>query len=105
VRWAIQQMAAGIKKAVGSPTQWRTGYAIWRQGFEIVLGRLTWLPLAARLQAKPDDVDGWLKLIRSRVVLNDTVRAKDDLGMARKTFATQPAKLAQINALAKELGL
>lgn len=61
--------------------------------------------LAARLQAKPDDVDGWLKLIRSRVVLNDTVRARDDLAMARKTFATQPAKLAQIDALAKELGL
>lgn len=61
--------------------------------------------LAAKLQRNPDDVDGWLKLIRSRVVLKDNARAKDDLAMARKTFAGQPAKLSQVNALAKELGL
>ena len=61
--------------------------------------------LAAKLQRNPDDIDGWLKLIRSRVVLKDTSRARDDLAMARKTFAKQPAKLSQVNALAGELGL
>lgn len=61
--------------------------------------------LAAKLQANPDNVDGWVKLIRSRVVLKDGVRAKDDLAMARKAFASDPAKLGQINALATELGL
>lgn len=61
--------------------------------------------LAAKLQRNPDDIDGWLKLIRSRVVLKDTGRARDDLAMARKTFARQPAKLSQVNALADELGL
>jgi cytochrome c-type biogenesis protein CcmH len=61
--------------------------------------------LATKLQANPNDVDGWLKLIRSRVVLKDNARAKDDLAMARKTFGAQPAKLDQINALARELGL
>lgn len=61
--------------------------------------------LAAKLQSNPDDIDGWLKLIRSRVVLKDTGRARDDLAMARKTFAKQPAKLSQVNALANELGL
>lgn len=61
--------------------------------------------LAAKLQANPDNIDGWVKLIRSRVVLKDKARARDDLGMARKAFASQPGKLAQINALASELGL
>lgn len=61
--------------------------------------------LAVKLQRNPDDIDGWLKLIRSRVVLKDAGRARDDLAMARKTFAKQPAKLSQVNALANELGL
>jgi cytochrome c-type biogenesis protein CcmH len=61
--------------------------------------------LAAKLQANPNDLDGWLKLIRSRVVLKDTAHAKDDLAMARKVFAANPPKLAQINAAAKEFGL
>ena len=61
--------------------------------------------LAAKLQSNPDDIDGWLKLLRSRVVLKDTGRAKNDLAMARKTFAKQPAKLSRVNALATELGL
>jgi cytochrome c-type biogenesis protein CcmH len=61
--------------------------------------------LATKLQANPDNVEGWMKLIRSRVVLKDLGRANDDLAMARKTFANNPAKLSQINATAKELGL
>jgi cytochrome c-type biogenesis protein CcmH len=61
--------------------------------------------LAAKLQANPDNVDGWVKLIRSRVVLKDTGKANDDLGMARKAFASKPEKLAQINSVAAELGL
>jgi cytochrome c-type biogenesis protein CcmH len=61
--------------------------------------------LAAKLQANPDDVDGWVKLLRSRVVLKDVARAKDNLSIARKTFAADTAKLGKINALASELGL
>ncbi len=61
--------------------------------------------LAAKLKANPNDAEGWLKLIRSRVVLKDMPQAKADLATARKTFASQPAKLAQVNALASELGL
>ena len=61
--------------------------------------------LASKLKANPDNVDGWIKLIRSRVVLKENAKAKDDLALARKTFASKPDKLAQINALAAELGL
>jgi len=61
--------------------------------------------LAAKLRANPGDVDGWLKLIRSRVVLKDLVQARADLATARKALSSQPAKLSQVNALAAELGL
>ena len=61
--------------------------------------------LASKLKANPDNVDGWVKLIRSRVVLKENAKAKDDLALARKAFASKPDKLAQINTLAAELGL
>lgn len=61
--------------------------------------------LATKLKANPDDIDGWVKLIRSRIVLKDNAKAKDDLNQARKTFASKPDKLAQLNSLAAELGL
>jgi cytochrome c-type biogenesis protein CcmH len=61
--------------------------------------------LAARLQANPGDVDGWVKLIRSRVVLKDVAKARDDLLVARRSLANAPAKLQQLNAVAAELKL
>ena len=61
--------------------------------------------LASRLQANPDDVDGWIKLIRSRMVLKQDARAKDDLAMARKAFAGTPDKLAKLNTAVRDLGL
>jgi cytochrome c-type biogenesis protein CcmH len=61
--------------------------------------------LATKLKSNPDDIDGWVKLIRSRVVLKDNAKAKDDLNLARKAFASKPDKLAQLNSLAAELGL
>ena len=61
--------------------------------------------LATKLKSNPDDIDGWVKLIRSRIVLKDNAKAKDDLNLARKAFASKPDKLAQLNSLAAELGL
>ncbi len=61
--------------------------------------------LANKLKANPDDVEGWIKLIRSRIVLKDKAKAIDDLAMARKTFAKDPAKLGQLNSNIREFGL
>lgn len=61
--------------------------------------------LAARLAANPDDVEGWVRLIRSRMVLNDRAAAARDVATARRTFATQADKLAAINRAAVEYGL
>lgn len=61
--------------------------------------------LAARLAANPDDVEGWVRLIRSRMVLNDRAAATRDVATARRTFATQADKLSAINRAAVEYGL
>lgn len=61
--------------------------------------------LATRLAANPDDVEGWVRLIRSRMVLNDRAAAARDVATARRTFATQADKLAAINRAAVEYGL
>lgn len=61
--------------------------------------------LSARLAASPHDADGWMRLIRSRMVLNQPAMAKDALTAALKEFATDAAVTGQINALATELGL
>jgi cytochrome c-type biogenesis protein CcmH len=44
--------------------------------------------LAIRLEKSPRDVDGWIKLIRSRVVLGETDAAKQSLDRALKAFAS-----------------
>jgi cytochrome c-type biogenesis protein CcmH len=61
--------------------------------------------LQTRLDASPRDVEGWTKLIRSRMVLGETAKAKAALDRALKTFADAPAELKQISDTAAELGL
>ncbi|MFQ5622571.1 MAG: c-type cytochrome biogenesis protein CcmI [Paracoccaceae bacterium] len=61
--------------------------------------------LAARLEDNPADPDGWIRLARSRLVLEDRDAALAALDRARAQFSGQPAELAKITAAAKELGL
>lgn len=61
--------------------------------------------LARKLAANPADPDGWGRLLRSRMVLKQTDQAARDLAAARKALAGSPGQLAQINALARELGV
>jgi cytochrome c-type biogenesis protein CcmH len=61
--------------------------------------------LQKRLDAAPRDAEGWIKLIRSRMVLGETAKAKTALDRALKTFADAPAELKQITDTAIELGL
>jgi cytochrome c-type biogenesis protein CcmH len=61
--------------------------------------------LQKRLDASPRDAEGWIKLIRSRMVLGETAKAKASLDRALKTFADAPAELKQITDTATELGL
>ncbi|MGD9539548.1 c-type cytochrome biogenesis protein CcmI [Methylocystis sp.] len=61
--------------------------------------------LASRLEAKGDDVEGWLKLIRAYSVLAETEKAKKAVTDARHALASKQDELARIDALAKELNI
>ncbi len=61
--------------------------------------------LADRLKQNGDDVDGWLRLVRSYVVLGERAKADAAAADARRALAGDPAKVRRIDELAKELGL
>lgn len=57
--------------------------------------------LAARLEAQPDDPDGWVRLVRSYAVLGDTGARDAALARVQARYADQPAVLEQAAAAAK----
>ena len=61
--------------------------------------------LAARLAAKGDDPEGWLRLIRAYSVLQEQDKAKQALAKAREALAGDDSAKRDLEALAKELGL
>lgn len=61
--------------------------------------------LEEKLAANPDDLDGWLRLIRSRAVLGDTDRARAAYDKAKAQYNGNADALAQIGSLAKEMNL
>jgi cytochrome c-type biogenesis protein CcmH len=61
--------------------------------------------LAARLEEKADDPEGWRKLIRAYSVLQETDKAKAALAKAREALNGDAAAKRALDTLAKELGL
>jgi cytochrome c-type biogenesis protein CcmH len=61
--------------------------------------------LAERLQREGSDVDGWLQLMRSYVVLGDREKARAAAADARRALASESDKLRRVDELAKGLGL
>ena len=61
--------------------------------------------LAERLGKDGSDFEGWLRLVRSYMVLGDRDRALAAAGQARRAFAADPDKLKRIDELVKGLGL
>ena len=61
--------------------------------------------LAARLAAEPRDADGWLRLMRARMVLDDRAGATRALASARSTFQGDAATLAKLDAAARALSI
>ena len=59
--------------------------------------------LDEKLKANPDDLSGWLRLIRARVVLGDTDKAKAAYDTAKTQFSGNADALSQIDGLAKEM--
>src|SRR5262249_3137448 len=61
--------------------------------------------LASRLERAPHDADGWIRLIRSRVVLGEGELAKQALARGLAAFADGGPERDRIAAAAQELGL
>lgn len=61
--------------------------------------------LDKRLRASPDDPDGWIRLIRSRLVLGQSDRAKDALTRALAATSGNAAANQRIAATALALGV
>jgi cytochrome c-type biogenesis protein CcmH len=61
--------------------------------------------LADRLQKRPRDEEGWLRLIRSRMVLGEEQAAREALAQALAAFSDDVSAGARIAAYARELGI
>src|SRR4051812_31306100 len=61
--------------------------------------------LAARLRRNPRDADGWIRLMRSRMVLHDEAAARGALASALAAFQGDSATQGRLRAAAGELGI
>jgi cytochrome c-type biogenesis protein CcmH len=61
--------------------------------------------LATRLEQSPGDVEGWIKLIRSRKVLGETKEAAQALQRALDVFKAAPQERERIAAVGRDMGL
>jgi cytochrome c-type biogenesis protein CcmH len=61
--------------------------------------------LAERLKTETSDVEGWLRLLQSYMVLGDRAKALAAAADARRALASEPDKLRRVNDLIKNLGL
>lgn len=98
--------AAAAAAAIPGPTQEQLSAASAltpSQQDEMAKGMVA--RLAARLDQNPKDADGWIRLMRARVVLNDKAGAADALKKARSTFAGDATTLGRFDDAAKALGV
>ncbi len=61
--------------------------------------------LSERLHQDGSDLEGWLRLVRSYMVLGESDKARAAVGDARRALVSDPEKLRQIDKLVKGLGL
>jgi cytochrome c-type biogenesis protein CcmH len=61
--------------------------------------------LAAKLQENPDNIEGWTRIIRSYVVLDQRPKAEAALQTALKTFPADSDNGKQLLALARDLSI
>jgi cytochrome c-type biogenesis protein CcmH len=61
--------------------------------------------LAARLRQNPRDADGWIRLMRSRMVLHDPAAATEALRSALAAFQDDAITRARLRSAARELGV
>jgi cytochrome c-type biogenesis protein CcmH len=61
--------------------------------------------LAAKLKANPKDADGWIRLMRARMVIGDNAGATQALRDAKRAFAGDAGEQARLGDAARTLGV
>lgn len=61
--------------------------------------------LDAKLKADPDNLEGWMRLMRSRMVLGEPDKARAALASARAAFRGNTDANARLSAAARDLGI
>jgi cytochrome c-type biogenesis protein CcmH len=61
--------------------------------------------LASRLESSPNDVDGWIMLIRSHIALNEQDKARAALERANEAFSAEPETQKRIAEAAQVMGV
>jgi cytochrome c-type biogenesis protein CcmH len=61
--------------------------------------------LATKMAANPNDLDGWMRLMRAYKVLNEPEKAKDAMTAALAAFTADPSGTEKLKAAATELGI
>jgi cytochrome c-type biogenesis protein CcmH len=61
--------------------------------------------LATKMAANPQDLDGWMRLMRAYKVMNEPDKAKDAMIKALAAFTTDPSSTEKLKAAATELGI
>ena len=61
--------------------------------------------LSERLHRDGSDVEGWLRLVRSYMVLGESDKARAAVADARRALAGDPGKLQRLDELVKGLGI
>jgi cytochrome c-type biogenesis protein CcmH len=61
--------------------------------------------LAGELKQNPRDADGWIRLMRARMVMGETDKAAEALRDATKAFADAPQQQTQLRDAARGLGV
>ena len=61
--------------------------------------------LSGKLRQNPDNIEGWLRLVRSYAMLNEREKAGQAVRDGLKTFPPQGEPGKQLLALARQLGI
>ena len=59
--------------------------------------------LAIRLEQDPNDIQGWMRLIRARAVMGDAAQARVDIASALEVFPPETEEGVQLQTLANEV--
>jgi cytochrome c-type biogenesis protein CcmH len=98
--------ATGATAAIPGPTAEQLAAASSippKQQSEMVKGMVD--RLANRLKQNPQDADGWMRLMRARMVLGETEAARQAYRSGLAAFQKDPAAKAKLDRAAQELGV